>query len=191
MKEIFLIAYEFIINSVSSSSMWGPILACFLIIIESIIPVLPLFVFITVIFLAYGSVIGFIISWICTCLGCLLSYSLVKYFTTKFIKPENDKLKKLVKIINKISYSELVMLIAIPFTPAFLVNIAAGISKMNTKKFMTAIMIGKISLVLFWGFIGTSLIESISNPKILIEIGIMMLIAFILSRIVNKKYRIE
>lgn len=191
MKEIFLIAYEFIINSVSSSSMWGPVLACFLIIIESIIPVLPLFVFITVIFLAYGSVLGFIISWICTCLGCLLSYSLVKYFTTKFIKPENDKLKKLVKIINKISYSELVMLIAIPFTPAFLVNIAAGISKMNTKKFMSAIMIGKISLVLFWGFIGTSLVDSLKDPVILIKIIILVVGAYIISKIFSKKMKLD
>ena len=64
-------------------------------------------------------------------------------------------------------------------------------SNMDTKKYLISIIIGKIFLVYFWGFIGTSLIESISNPKILIEIGIMMLIAFILSKIVNKKYRIE
>ena len=188
---MFLIAYEFIINTVNNSSMWGPILGSFLIIIESIIPVLPLFVFITVIFLAYGCVLGFIISWLCTCLGCLFSYYLVKYFAVKFIKPENKKLKKIVKIINNISYSELVMLIAIPFTPAFLVNMAAGIAKMDTKKFMSAIMIGKISLVLFWGFIGTSLIDSLKDPIILIKIVILVVGAYIISKIFSKKMNLD
>ena len=93
--------------------------------------------------------------------------------------------------IDKLSLEQLTILIAIPFTPAFMVNIAAGLSNMNTKKYLISIIIGKIFLVYFWGFIGTSLIESISNPKVLIEIGIMMLVAFILSKIVNKKYRIE
>lgn len=191
MKEMFLIVYEFIINSVSSSSMWGPIFACFLIVIESIIPVLPLFVFITIIFLAYGNIIGFLVSWICTCLGCFLSYTLVKLFTKKFIKPNNEKLNKIVNIINKISFSELVMLIAIPFTPAFLINIAAGITNMDKKRFILSIMIGKVSLVLFWGFIGTSLIDSLKDPIILIKIAIMVMLAYIASKILSKKLKIE
>ena len=47
MEELLKTIYEFVINSVNSSSFLGPVFACFLIFIESIIPVLPLFVFIT------------------------------------------------------------------------------------------------------------------------------------------------
>ncbi len=191
MKEIFLIIYEFIINSVSSSTVWGPILASILIILESIIPVLPLFVFITVIFLAYGNILGFIISWICTCIGCLISYLLVKYLTNKYIKTNSKKLNNLIKVINKIDYSNLVVLIAIPFTPAFLINIACGMSKIDIKKFMSAIMIGKISLVWFWGFIGTSLIESLKDPVILIKVLLVVLIMFIISKVYSKKMKID
>ena len=191
MKEIFLIIYEFIINSVSSSTVWGPILASILIILESIIPVLPLFVFITVIFLAYGNILGFIISWVCTCIGCLISYLLVKYLTNKYIKTNSKKLNNLIKVINKIDYSNLVVLIAIPFTPAFLINIACGMSKIDIKKFMSAIMIGKISLVWFWGFIGTSLIESLKDPVILIKVLLVVLIMFIISKVYSKKMKID
>jgi uncharacterized membrane protein YdjX (TVP38/TMEM64 family) len=191
MKEIFLIIYEFIINSVSSSTVWGPILASILIIIESIIPVLPLFVFITVIFLAYGNILGFIISWVCTCIGCLISYLLVKYLTNKYIKTNSKKLNNLIKVINKIDYSNLVVLIAIPFTPAFLINIACGMSKIDIKKFMSAIMIGKISLVWFWGFIGTSLIESLKDPVILIKVLLVVLMMFIISKVYSKKMKID
>ena len=58
-------------------------------------------------------------------------------------------------------------------------NIAAGLTKMDFKKYFISLLIGKISLVYFWGFVGTSFIESISNPKILIKIFILLLITYI------------
>ena len=93
--------------------------------------------------------------------------------------------------IDKISLSNLSLIIAVPFTPAFAVNIASSLSEMQFKKFFFAILIGKIFLVFFWGFIGTSLIESLKNPKILIIIGIMLIIAYILSKYATKKLDIE
>lgn len=191
MEEILKTIYEFIVNSVSGSSALGPILACFLIFVESIIPVLPLFVFITVIFLKYGVVIGFVLSWLFTVLGCIASFMGVRYLANKFLKFNNEKLKKVVKLVNKVSFPQLVTIIAIPFTPAFLINIAAGMSKMSNKKFILAIMLGKISLVLFWGFIGTSLIESLKNPIIMFKIAIIVLISYIISYLVNKKFSIN
>ena len=64
MGEFLENVYNFIIYIVNSSSVYGPLLACLLIMLESIIPVLPLFVFITIVFIAYGYVIGFIVSYI-------------------------------------------------------------------------------------------------------------------------------
>ena len=191
MEELLKTIYEFIINSVNSSSFLGPVFACFLIFIESIIPVLPLFVFITVIFLKYGAIFGFILSWLFTVLGCMSSYFLVKYLANKFFKLDGPKLKKIISMIKRVSFPELVTIIAIPFTPAFLINIAAGMAKMPTKKFILAIMIGKISLVLLWGFIGTSLVDSLNNPIIMLKIVIIVLIAYIISFIVNKKFNIN
>ena len=191
MEELLKTIYEFIINSVNSSSFLGPVFACFLIFIESIIPVLPLFVFITVIFLKYGAIFGFILSWLFTILGCMSSYFLVKYLANKFFKFDGPKLKKIISMIKRVSFPELVTIIAIPFTPAFLINIAAGMAKMPTKKFILAIMIGKISLILFWGFIGTSLVDSLNNPIIMLKIVIIVLIAYIISFIVNKKFNIN
>ena len=72
MGEFLENVYNFIIYIVNSSDIYGPLLACLLIMLESIIPVLPLFVFITIVFIAYGYVIGFIVSYILTCLGSSL-----------------------------------------------------------------------------------------------------------------------
>ena len=52
----------------------GPIIGSLLIMVESILPVLPLFVFITLNFIKFGPILGFIISWFCTVLGCYVSF---------------------------------------------------------------------------------------------------------------------
>ena len=52
-------------------------------------------------------------------------------------------------------------------------------------------IIGKIFLVYFWGFVGVSLIESIKNPIYLVRVGILLAIAYVISKIVSKKFKIE
>lgn len=183
-------------NFLLSIGMWGYVLSCFLILIESIVPALPLSVFITLLFYKFGTFIGFIISYIFTILGCIMSYKIfnskLRYKFDDYIN-KNDmiKLNKIKKRINKIKFNNLCLIIAIPFTPAFLVNIAAGIVNMNFKKYLYALMIGKIFLIIFWGFIGTSLINSFKNPINLIYIIIMLIICFIISKLVSKREGIE
>ena len=179
-------------NFLMSIGIWGYVLSCFLILIESIIPVLPLSVFITLLFYKFGPFIGFIISYIFTILGCIMSYKLfnskLRNKLEKYIEKNNkDKLNKLVKNINKIKFNNLCLLIAVPFTPAFLINIAAGLVNMNFKKYLYSLLIGKVFLIIFWGFIGTTLINSIRNPINLVYITIMLVICYIISKLVSKR----
>lgn len=176
---------------------WGAIFSCLLITVESILPFLPVCVFITLVFYAFGNVAGFIISWVFTCLGCLLSFKLVRskiktWFDSKFLKKkENKQLKKFMGYIDKISLSGLATLVAVPFTPASVVNVAAGLSDMSTKKFMTSMLIGKVFMVYFWGYIGTTLLESITHPIYLVKIIVMIVLAYIVSKIINKHFNLD
>lgn len=183
-----------IIEFIKDSGTMGALIGCMFIFIESIVPVLPLMVFITINFLVFGNIIGFIISWIFTILGCIMSYLIFKKgFGNKFERLTENKelLKKYKKIFKDITLTKLTILIAIPFTPAFMINIAAGLVKMDFKKYLIALLIGKISLVYFWGFVGTSFIESISNPIILIKIFTLLVITYIISIVVNKILKIK
>lgn len=187
---------ENLINTILNSlGVWGPVSGCILIVLESIIPILPLFVFITFNFLSFGKFIGFIISWIFTCLGCFLSFYLfrknIRVRMSKKLKNKGIISKKTIEKITNLKLEELTMLIAIPFTPAFLVNIACALSKMSFKKFLVSIIIGKIFLVYFWGFIGVSLIESFKHPIYLVKIFIMLIISLIISKIIKKKLNIN
>jgi len=184
----------FIDTTLQSLGVWGPIVGCFFITIESCVPILPLFVFITLNFLAFGSLIGFLISWIFTCLGCSLSFFLFRSkFQTWWYKRLKQKGLISTDTMNKITslkFEQLTTIIAIPFTPAFLVNIACGLSKMSYKKFLAALMIGKGFLVYFWGFVGVSLVESLTHPTYLLRVLVLLVIAYLFSKIINKKLKL-
>lgn len=185
----------FINNATEILTSLGPIAGIFMIMFESILPMLPLSVFITLNMISFGSVFGFFISWLSTIIGCMLSFMLFRHFFQKklykFIKKkEIDKLSNIMKSISNINFSNLVILIAIPFSPAFLINIAAGLSKIKLEKFFIAIIIGKMIMVYFWGYIGTTLLESLTDIDVLFKIAILLIMAFFISKIVEKKLKV-
>ena len=193
MSELFNSFYIFIMNTIDALGVYGPLLGSLFIILESIIPPLPLFVFITINFVAFGKVLGFIISWICTCIGCILSYYLVKKLFRNWVVNKIKDVNLLTKCMNyveNLSLTQVTMILSIPFTPAFMVNIAAGLCNMNFKKFLTAILISKIFLVYFWGVV-TGLLESFHNPTSLITVVVMIVIAYTLSVVIKKVFKID
>lgn len=194
MHGLLLNTYDAIMNFITELGPFGPILACVLIGLESIFPVIPLFVFITFVFLAFGRVLGFIISYIFTVLGCLLAYQLVKKYFSGFVyrKIGNKPVfKKSVNYVENLNVQKITVLLSIPFTPAFMVNIAAGLAKMDFKKFLTSILISKVFLVYFWGEVGTSLIESFKNPESLIKVVLIVAIAYFCTMILKKIFKLN
>lgn len=194
MLEILGLVNQWVVNTIESWGAYGALFSCILIIVESMVPILPLTVFIAINFLYYGPILGFIISWIFTCIGCSISFFLCQTTLQKFVNNKIRKIELAEKLfirIEKISFPSLVSLIAMPFTPAFAINIVAGISNMSYKKFISAILIGKIFLVLFWGFVGVGLVESLKSPIYLLVIVGMLAIAYILSKLLNKKLKID
>lgn len=166
----------------------------FIIILESMIPILPLALFIAINMVVFGNLLGFIISWLATIIGCSISFLIFrKGFSKKIYKNIDNKprTRKLMNIVSNISFSKLVIIMAIPFTPAFSINIGAGLSKIKYKKFLFATLIAKVSVVYFWGFIGTTLVESLTDIGVLIKLLFILLSAFILSKVVINKFDID
>ncbi len=187
MIDIFTNFVEHVKNLLDSFPYMAPILASLLIILESIIPIIPLFVFITINFVYFGVIAGFLISWIFTIVGCYISYTISRKLFAKKFEQYKDKYFKLYNFLQNVDVNKMTLFVAIPFSPAFLINILAGISNVPKKKFLTAIIIGKISIVYFWGMIGTSLIESLNDPVILIKISGLLITTYIISKVVNDK----
>ena len=71
-----------------------------LIILESMIPILPLAVFIALNIMTFGSLFGFLISWIATVIGCMISFTLCRKLRDKFEK--NMEIMKKLKSLKSI-----------------------------------------------------------------------------------------
>ncbi len=178
-----------IVNFVSSViGSLGPLFGFFIVFLESIVPVLPLSVFIALNVLTFGSLVAFIISWLGTIIGCICAFYLARSFSHYINKKfkHNKKIKQFRKFIDKISFSNLVILFAIPFTPAFPINIAAGMSSMKPKMFITAVIIGKLPMVYFWVFIGKNLEDCLTDVSVLAKILFMVFIAYLVGKVANK-----
>lgn len=174
----------------------GPIFGMSIIMLESIIPVLPLSVFIALNVASFGSFFGIILSWISTVLGCTMSFFIFrKLFRNKLNrlikKKDLNKIKSIMNRIDKISISNLTLLIAIPFSPAFLINIASGLSKISYKKFLVSLLIGKLIMTYFWGYIGSSLLESLTDITVFLKIVFLLIIALVISKVVEKRFNMK
>ena len=196
MSEILTNLDTMVSSLLNSLGIFGPVLGSLLIIVESMVPILPLSLFITLNFLTFGSFIGFITSYILTVIGCNLAFYLCKrvlsnrieYLTKKYDK---NKLLKLTNKFANIKFINLVMLMAFPFTPAFMVNILSGVSGMEHKKFLIASICGKPFMVFFWGYIGVTLVQSLTEPINFIKVLVLMVLAYIISKIINKKIGLD
>lgn len=187
---------KFISFSTTFISSGGILFGMLIVMLESFLPVLPLCVFIALNINAFGLITGILISWIATCIGCYISYLVFYHLSNDFIykrlnKKNKMKVDKALKSFKKLSFPSLVVLITLPFTPAFLINILAGITMISKRRFLIAILIGKIFMVTFWGYIGKSFIESITDISAIMFIIAMVIIAYIISKIVVKRVNLD
>ena len=174
----------------------GILFGMLLIMIESFIPVLPLSIFIALNTHTFGLLPGIVMSWVSTCIGCYISYLIFYYVSNNIIykylsKKTRNKIDKAVDKFQNISLANLTVIITLPFTPAFLINILAGVSGMSKKKYIVAVVIGKIFMVSFWGYIGKSFVESMTDISAIIVMSIMIIIAYALSKLIGKNANIE
>ncbi len=168
----------------------------FIIVLESIIPVIPLTVFVGLNVAVYGMLIGYIVSYAGTICGCMLSFILFRFvFRNLFYKifkgKTKEKIEKLMTRISNIDYNVLVVIIAMPFTPAFAINIAAGLSNIKASKYLFSILIGKLASVYVWCFIGDNFLDCLENPILIIKLIIILFVCYILSKIVEKIFNVE
>ena len=182
-----------VIIFVQGLGQWGVILASILLFFESIVPMIPLLVFVTIEYMLLGPVLGFIVSWVFTVLGCVASYLIFRNgFGDKFdnLTENKELIRKYKRMFRHISTGKLILIVAFPFTPAFVVNIAAGLVKMDFKKYLIALLFGKISLVIYSAYVGTSVVESINNPIILVKIVALIGGVYLLYLVAKKIFKI-
>lgn len=192
MESIALIIDQIVNYMVS----FGPLGGFVLIMFESFLPPLPLGAVVGLNMLSFGNVFGFLLSYVAVLTGCMLSFYTFRYlFKDVYIEWFNDKnkerLKKWMNKLSHIKFTTLAILFALPITPAFLVNIAGGLSNISGKKYFTALVVGKPAMLLFYGYIAVSFVDSLKNPTSFIKIILLIVITYVISRVIEKVVKVE
>ena len=186
--------FENLIEFIQNSGPLGLLFSCTLMTVESIFPIIPLIALITINKMLLGPVIGFFVSWFFTSIGCVMSYLIFKKgFGNKFERLTEDKetINKYRKVIKNVKFSTLVLIIAMPLTPAFVVNIVCGLVKMDFKKYFTALLLGKLSMVYFLGYFGSSFVEGLKDPQVIIRTVIIMIAVYGSCYLINKILKLD
>lgn len=174
----------------------GFLIGFLLIIVEAFLPVLPLGAFVTLNVNAFGIFPGLLLSWIAAIIGSYLMYLLCYYISTKviyrFLKKETkEKVVDKMTTFKNIKLTNLVLIITLPFAPSCFINLLAGVSNIKKEKYLIALITGKAFMISFWAYIGMSLIESLTDIKAIIFILLILLVAYVVSKIISKKLKIE
>ena len=174
----------------------GPVGGFLLIMLESVLPPLPLGVIVGFNMISFGKLFGFILSYVATIIGCILSFVLFRYFfkgkfINKFSKKNRDSINKWKDKLSNIKMPTLALLVALPVTPSFAVNIAAGLSDMSLRKFIISICLGKPAMLFFYGYIAVSVMESLKDPMNIVKVIVLMLVVYIISKIIEKVVKVD
>jgi len=89
----------------------------------------------------------------------------------------NKNVQNLTGWVERRGFGPLFLLLCFPFTPSAIVNIVAGLSKINVYQYMLAVIGGKAVMIFILSFIGYDIVSLVKQP---IRTGIVLVIIFIL-----------
>ncbi|NBI28451.1 TVP38/TMEM64 family protein [Chengkuizengella sp. YPA3-1-1] len=164
--------------------------------LESFIPILPIFLIVLVNAQVYGLGLGFLFSWlgitvgsysvfmISRTLGRKLSSYIDQRFSTKrkyqFMRKYKGNIKKSRRFfhwIEKRGFTVIFTLACLPFAPTFLVNVVSGLSEVSKRTFFIATLLGKAFMSFLVSLVGYDLFSIVQNPwKVIFTLGIFLLI---------------
>jgi uncharacterized membrane protein YdjX (TVP38/TMEM64 family) len=146
---------------------FGIVPGIFFPLLESFLPILPLFVFVMANAAAFGLWKGFIISWAGACIGSLLVFWLARKVGQKrffVFLSHHPKVRQMMNWVERHGFGPLFLLYCFPFTPSAAVNVVAGLSRVSTQQFALAAICGKMVMIFTISFIGYDIVSLIEQP---------------------------
>ncbi|RKP50110.1 TVP38/TMEM64 family protein [Cohnella endophytica] len=158
----------------------GPLPGIILPFLESLFPFLPLVVFVVANTLAYGMWLGFLYSWIGASAGSMVVFLIARQLASRRgqqLRKKYPKIEKLFGYIERKGFTPIFLLSCFPFTPSILINVTAGLSKIPTHTYFTAMILGKAVMIFALAFLGNDLQAMIDHPwRIVLALFLLFLL---------------
>lgn len=148
----------------------GPLPGILLPMLESLLPFLPLVLFVAGNAAAYGFLFGFLYSWIGAVSGSLLVFTIIRRLARqRFIGfiARHPKVLPMLAWFERHGFGMIFLLLCFPFTPSSLINVVAGLSKINVWTFSLAVIMGKMVMISVVSFVGHDIVSLIKQPVLL------------------------
>ncbi|MGV2874667.1 TVP38/TMEM64 family protein [Macrococcus capreoli] len=169
---------------------FGIIIAFLLPFIEAFLPILPIALFAIINVNTYGLFMGFIITWLGAFCGAYIVFLIVrKYGQHQFLRHLNKHphTLKFIRRVDEKGVMPLFLLLCFPFTPSSVVNVVAGLSTVNTKAYLIAVMCSKAVMLIMLSFIGNDIYSFVREPKKSIIVAIVLFILWGLGKIIERQ----
>jgi uncharacterized membrane protein YdjX (TVP38/TMEM64 family) len=178
-----LLTMDNLLEGLQDYKSFGPLPGFLLVVLEAFLPFLPLIVIVMANAAAFGLWLGFLISWSGTVVGAVIVY----FFATKLKRNkwiqrqlEKEKIRKTMSWIERHGFGPIFFLLCFPFTPSFLINMLAGLSRIKFYQFFLALLAGKMVMIFTISYIGYDIISFIRAPiKTVIALTIMLVLWYI------------
>ena len=158
------------------------------VLIESLLPILPLIAIVTANAALFGMYPGLIISWIGSTSGTICLFFLIKKISNNRLVNlvKNEKVEKAIHWIEEKGFILLFLAYACPFLPACVVTISQGLAKRDSSVFISAVLTGKLVMFFIISYIGKDIVGFITNPLKVLLLLIITFIAWKLGTKLNK-----
>lgn len=169
---------------------FGPLPGMIITMLESFLPFLPLIAFVIANAAAYGLWKGFFFSWIGICIGSVIVFFISRRFGQKFtayIFRRYPTARNFLQWIERKGFTTIFVVSCIPFSPSFLINVVAGLTRVPFTTFLIAILLGKAFMVFLVSYIGYDLPKLVYQPWKLGILVIIILIMWIIGRKLETK----
>lgn len=176
---------ENILDFLEQYAALGPIPGILLPFMEAFIPIFPLFVFVMANAAAFGLWKGFFYSWLGACAGALLVFFIARRLGQGklfHLLNRRNQVTKLMDWIERHGFGPLFLMLCFPFTPSALINIVAGLAKVNTIQFILAVLLGKLVMIFTISWIGHDIVSLVKEPLKTVFLGIFIFVLWFVGK---------
>jgi len=158
-------------------------------IIQNTFTVIPLILVITVNYVLFGFLNGFLWSWFTSIIGSAIIFLGTRYLFQDWVMKKVDP--TLLAKIEKNGFLFVFQARIIPFIPTSLINILGGISSISFKSFIMATVWGNLLYFFFLNLIPTGLLNVPLNEYFLEGIILLIIVLIFIFKIRGKKKKLQ
>ncbi|MCI3920386.1 TVP38/TMEM64 family protein [Paenibacillus sp. TRM 82003] len=173
---------------------FGPLPGLLLPFLKSFIPPLPTMIIIGWNAAVYGLWLGFLYSWIGVFAGCLTTFLIIRKLSEHpFMRrwSEKPKVRRGMLWIRRNAFSYVFLLGLFPIGPFVVVNVAAGLARMNVRSYALAVAAGKGIMIFTVSYFGHDPAMYVEHPWRLLYILLLVGVSLFFSKRLEAKFAKE